>query len=455
MNDTERLTRLHTNLVNELASNQDVQLRRAGLETEEHSMLTFFQLFFDPSDLTSWISRYRSCVNTPIPQVTIGTNADLWNKLYTACANIGIDWPGKEDFITRKAKNFQAKFDESIRKRYSRENEEIVKLQDQLRAAKEQTKNAVSRVDDMQTRINEMQSLAVAPADIASLFHERITLFTDQYDTCANRLDEYCEQERAIHSRMTAISESIHQAKSTMPQFVQILKDARSEYNAVFDAMKSIDEDTEQLNIAHQKVIKAAQRLHKHQSAIQEFETLYNAEGNAMTAVKQNIEALPLRKEYLEKALQALLVAGKLLGFDGEVELESIFQTYPVNPSDIQEEELLSAELRGLLRDMSLFKIIGPRKIKLAKQIAKAFGYDTSEAFVEAILTGDLERKAQEVFDGTRKRISTEAVKEFIETTLRNLKKRWSEGGVYSRPKLTEFFHEKSAYNPLYGRTSA
>lgn len=455
MNDTERLTRLHTNLVNELVSNQDVQLRRAGLKTEEHSILTFFQLFFDPADLTSWISRYRSCVNHPIPQVTVGTNADLWNKLYTACANIGIDWPGKETFTIRKASRFQAEFDENIRKRYSRENEEIVKLQDQLRTAKEQIKNAASQTANMQTRIEGMQSLAVKSADIASLFHERIALFTEQFDACANRLDEYREQERVIQRRMTAISESMHQARSATPQFVQILEDARLDYNSVFDAIKSMDEDTEQLNAAHQNVVKAAQKLHKHQVAIQEFETLYVAEGNAITTVRRNIEALPLQKEYLEKALQALLVAGKLLGFDGEVELESIFQTFPANPHDTQEEGLLNAELRGLLHDMPLFKLIGPRKIKLARQIAEAFSYDSSEAFVEAILTGDLEQKAREVFDGTNKQISREEVKEFVESTLSNLKKRWSEGGVYNRLKLTEFIHEKLAYNLLYGRTSA
>ncbi len=442
MNDKERNARLHDNLTTLLSTDEQARFYRSGLDQEESLVLTFFHLFYDQSDPTIWIDRYRTCLNAPTPRQTIGSNSDLWIKLFSACAKIGVDWPGKESFLVKTGERFQREFDDAMRKRYSRENEEIAKLQGKLEKSQE-------RSDKLE---EDLRNARESHVDGETLFERRVSMYSDQFASCDRQCKEYATDHEAIRVRMARLGSEIHAAKQETPQFRQALEDARMEYNTAFDSLSSDADDTANLNDAHMVVMAAVKALHDHQQMIEGLEAEYIQEGNNLKSVAAKLEALPQQKDYLCKAVETLTVARKLFGFEGDVDLEALFPKEEMPIPEI-DDGILNVELRGILHGVDLLQLIGPRNIKAARDVAKAFDCESTEDFVAAIVCSDLENRAQEALAKRQRGVDSKSLKTFLNITLPNLKKRWQTNGAYDREKMKTHFLQKTGYNAAFGRT--
>lgn len=443
MNDKERNSRLHENLVGELDMNEETRFLRSGLSQEEQFLLTFFHLFFDPSDQAEWILRYRSCLLVPTPRQTVGSNGDVWIKLYMACAKINIDWPGKERFLISAGERFQREFEDIMRKRYSRTDEQIAKLSEKLGKAQEHIGELEEEL--CQTRENH--------ADGETLFAKRIALYVEQlttYQRQRGELDQECE---SIKKRLIDISSHMSIMKGELPQYRQGLNDAREEYNAAFDTLRSDQNDTIALNDAHGRVMAAVKALQDHQSTIEQLDRDYVHEANNHKTAIAKFESLPQQLDHLGKAVQILETARKLFGYDGQVDIASLFPSDTHSDSEAEaEEDVLTAELVSLLDGMTLLQLIGPRSIKAARDAAHALKLENTTEFAAAIISGELEAQLNETVSGHRLGIAKKSAETLLTRTIPNLKRHWMTKGIYDQEKMRSHFMEKLNYNAAFGR---
>lgn len=439
MNDKERIAKLHEDLTYKLDTDEQTRFLRSGLNQEDFFILTFFHLFFDPSDQTEWIARFRACLNVPTPRQTSMGNADFWRRLNQICAKIGIDWPDKEEFLMRIGERFQREFGDAMRKLYERNDEQIAKLSEKLG-------NTQKRNEELSEELRNTQERQV---DGEALFARRVALYAEQLAACERQRAELETGHKSIKERMTAISKHIYEKKDDLPQYRENLNAARKEYNDAFDALGGSD-DTAVLNEAHACVVKALEELHNHQSSLDAFERAYVEEGNKMKAVSQQLVGLPQQQDYLCKAVQTLETARKLFGYDGEADLESLFPAEVAQSTQSTEESsLLSDEIMDPLGKMTLLQLIGPRSIGAARDAMRVFKLDTCVEFVAAIVSGDLEAKLNEVLAGQKHGMSMKSAKTLLETTIPNLKKRWMTKRTYDYDKMRSHLLKKLNYNPM------